>query len=318
MITRNILSVSLFTLALAFNGFAQEDATSTSDIESLAQEANAENNESSIEQTDATDTSEPVDAGDVAQAPADSVAQDSSAKDTAAKVSYYYDDDDEQDYIEESRAEYRARKEGFSRAAAYGFRAGLGVSKSFLGTNTSGWGLGFELNGGALARLPMYSDILAVQAELDFSYRYYSYKQNVSYAVSEGKSDNVRTGKNKASINEMLFEIPILLQCFFGESGFFIGLGGDISLRMNGSSEFEQKFDGDSETQTESNSIPTVGVEFGGAFEMGYTLSDHVQLDFRVVQNITNMLDTDLVAVSEFKKTKLQPMHFNFGVIFIL
>ena len=143
------------------------------------------------------------------QASADSV----EAPDTTEVASTNIDEEDDEapHYINENASEYRARKEGFSKGVQFGIRAAAGASKSF-GKGASDWNLGPEFGGGLMARLPLGRSF-AVATELDFTYRLYSY---------EGKSDY---GKNEASINEMLFEIPFMGQFVRRPEGIRFHLG---------------------------------------------------------------------------------------------
>ena len=232
------------------------------------------------------------------QAAADST----EAPDTTEVASTNIDEEDDEapHYINENAAEYRARKEGFSKGVQFGIRAGFGKG-------ASDWNLGPEFGGGLMARLPLGRSF-AVATELDFTYRLYSY---------EGKSDY---GKNEASINEMLFEIPFMGQFVFDEDGFFIGLGVNLGLKMSGDSEFKQTidFEGKTDKDKRSNTIPTVGVEVGGLFDLGYTVNRWLVVDLRVIQNFTNLLDLDLIAESTLMHSKLYTMHVTLGATFLL
>ncbi len=238
------------------------------------------------------------------QAAADST----EAPDTTEVASTNTDEEDDKapHYINENAAEYRARKEGFSKGVQFGIRAAAGVNKSF-GKGASDWNLGPEFGGGLMARLPL-GRTFAVATELDFTYRLYSY---------EGKSDY---GKNEASINEMLFEIPFMGQFIFDEDGFFIGMGVNLGLKMSGDSEFKQTidFEGTSSKDKRSNTVPTVGVEVGGLFDIGYVVNRWFVLDLRAVQNFTNLLDQDLIAESALMHSKLYTLHVTLGATFLL
>jgi hypothetical protein len=238
------------------------------------------------------------------QAAADST----EAPDTTEVASTNIDEEDDEapHYINENAAEYRARKEGFSKGVQFGIRAAAGVNKSF-GKGASDWNLGPEFGGGLMARLPL-GRTFAVATELDFTYRLYSY---------EGKSDY---GKNEASINEMLFEIPFMGQFIFDEDGFFIGMGVNLGLKMSGDSEFKQTidFEGTSSKDKRSNTVPTVGVEVGGLFDIGYVVNRWFVLDLRAVQNFTNLLDQDLIAESALMHSKLYTLHVTLGATFLL
>ena len=238
------------------------------------------------------------------QAAADSIPPADSAK--VATTNIDEEDEDTPHYIDENAAEYRARKEGFSKGVQFGIRAAAGASKSF-GKNSSDWNLGPEFGGGLMARLPL-GRTFAVATELDFSYRMYSY---------EGESDY---GKNEASIKEMLFEIPVMGQFVFDEDGFFVGLGVNLGLKMSGDSEFKQtiNFEGKTTKDKRSNTVPTVGVEIGGLFDIGYVVNRSFVVDVRAVQNLTNLLDLNLIAESALMHSKLYTMHVTLGATFLL
>lgn len=246
--------------------------------------------------------------GDSTLAANDSVQTDSSQAKDSVKVSTTNidEEDDSPHFIVENAAEYRARKEGFSRGVQFGVRIAGGVSKSF-GSESGDWNIGPEFGGGLMARLPL-GQSFGVATELDFSYRSYSY---------EGKSDY---GKNEATIDEMLFEIPVMGQLVFDEDGFFINLGVNLGLKMSGDSEFKQTIDveGKHEKDKRSNTIPTVGVEVGGLLGVGYVVNRWLMVDLRAVQNFTNLLDLDLIAESALMHSKLYTMHVTLGATFLL
>ena len=216
------------------------------------------------------------------------------------------EDEDTQHYIEENASDYRARKEGFSKGMQFGVRAQVGINNN-LGSKASDWNIGPELGAGIMAKLPLGRSF-AVSTELNFSYRHYSY---------DGKSDY---GKNEASIDEMLFEIPVIAQFIFDEDGFFIGLGPNLGLKMSGDSEFNQTidFEGTKTKDKRSNTVPTVGVEIGALLDVGCAINRWLVLDLRVIQNFTNLLDLDLIAESALMHSKLYTMHVGFGATLLL
>ena len=227
-------------------------------------------------------------------------------KDSAKVATANIDEEDETPHFVENAAEYRARKEGFSRGVQFGVRASGGISKNF-GKNSDDWNIGPEFGAGLMARLPLGRSF-GVATELNYCYRQYSY---------DGKSDY---GKNEASIKEMLFEIPVMGQFVFDEDGFFVNLGIDLGLKMNGDSEFKQTIDTEDkhEKDKRSNTIPTVGVEIGGLLGVGYVFNRWLMADLRAMQNFTNLLDLDLIAESTLMHSKLYTMHVTLGVTFLL
>ena len=216
------------------------------------------------------------------------------------------EDDESSHYIEENAADYRARKEGFSKGMQFGVRAQVGINKN-LGSKASDWNFGPELGAGIMAKLPLGRSF-AVSTELNFSYRHYGY---------DGKSDY---GKNEATIDEMLFEIPVIAQFVFDEDGLFIGVGPNLGLKMSGDSEFNQTidFEGTKTKDKRSNTVPTVGVEIGALLDVGCAINRWLVLDLRVIQNFTNLLDLDLIAESALMHSKLYTMHVGFGATFLL
>lgn len=234
----------------------------------------------------------------------ESVAEQEDSADSTVDVSEF-DEDDTPHYVNENAAEYRARKEGFSKQVQFGVRIGGGVNKHF-GKKSEDWNLGFEVGAGLMARLPIARNFSA-STELDFSYRHYGY---------EAKSDY---GRSEATVTEMLFEIPVMGQYFFDDDGFYIGFGINIGLKMQGESEFKQIIDAQDFAGKEkrSNTLPTAGVECGGLMEIGYAVNRWFTVDLRVVQNFTNTLDADLVAESTLMHSKLYTMHGGLGATFL-
>ena len=259
---------------------------------------------------DAADSSQEVAEGNGENATPDSLAQlpADSTKTAAAMDTTDIDDEDEDrpHYVNESADDYRARKEGFSKGVQFGIRIGGGINKNF-GKKAGDWNIGFEGGGGLMARLPL-GRTFGVATELNFSHRYYSYESSSDY------------GTNKATIVENLFEIPVMGQYFFDEDGFFIGIGANLGLKMTGDSEFKQTItaEGHKSTDKRSNTIPTVGVEIGGIFDLGYSVNRWFAVDLRVIQNATNLIDLDLIAESKLMHSKLYTMHVGLGATFLL
>lgn len=239
---------------------------------------------------------------------ADSSVQDSSAADsTKNNVIDMDDEEDSRDYfVTESKNDYQARKEGFSRRIQFGARVAAGTNMAF-GDN-DGWNLGVDVAGGIFARLPLTSSGLSVVSGLEFGYRHYSY---------DGKSDY---GKNEATISQMLFDIPVLLQFAIDEDGLFFGLGTDIQLKMQGESEFKQTIDTKEvhAKDKRNNTLPTTGVEVGITADIGYSITSWCQVDVRGTFNFTNLLDQDVIAESALMGAKLHLLHLNAGVTFLL
>ncbi len=242
------------------------------------------------------------------QVPADSAVSDSTLADSAkvATMNIDEEDDDTPHYITENAAEYRARKEGFSRGVLFGVRVSGGANKSF-GQKSGDWNIGPEFGAGLMARLPL-GEIFGVATELNYSYRNYSYESESDY------------GEYEATIKEMLFEIPVMGQFVVDEDGLFFALGVNLGLKMSGESEFKQTItaEGHKSKDKRSNTIPTVGVEIGGLADIGYVVNRWLVMDLRVVQNFTNLLDLDLIAESTLMHSKLYTMHVSLGATLLL
>ena len=267
-----------------------------------AGEATQSNGEQGYSYGESTNSEDNSSEGDSTQTAADS----SQAPAKVATANIDEEDDDRPHYVNESAAEYRARKEGFSKGVQFGVRATGGANKSF-GKKADDWNIGYDFGGGLMARLPL-GGTFGVATELSFSYRHYSYEGKTNYS------------KNSATIDEMLFEIPIMGQYIFDEDGLFVGLGINLGLKMNGDSEFKQTttIDGKQVKSTNSNTVPTSGVEIGGLFDLGYIVNRWLVVDIRVVQNFSNTLDMNLIAESPLMHSKLYTMHTSLGLTFLL
>jgi hypothetical protein len=202
-----------------------------------------------------------------------------------------------------SKAEInRQRTEGFARSILLGVHANLGVN-TLIGQDTDGWGLGFQGSAGVLVTLPLGVKYLNMVPELVFSYRHYSYAAETDF------------GDDEASIDVMMFEIPLIVRYTFADYNFFVGLGLNLGLKLTGSSEFTQNLDmGDDETRT--NTIPTTGFELGAALDIGYMLTRWVQVNIRAVQGFTNLLNPTLASGGEkkFADANFLTSYVQFGV----
>ena len=187
-----------------------------------------------------------------------------------------------------SKAEInKARTEGFARTILLGIHGSLGVN-TLIGQDTDGWGLGFQGSAGVLVTLPLGVKNLNMVPELVFSYRHYSYATETDF------------GDDEASIDIMMFEIPLIVRYTFVDYNIFVGLGLNLGLKLTGSSEFCQNLDmGDDQTRT--NTIPTTSFELGAALDLGYLLTRWVQINVRLVQGFTNLLNQTLASGGEKK-----------------
>ena len=335
---RFAIAILAGSLAIA-NAFAQsdyEDSVEAPDQETVDQAAPSEEEDSASysysdegasttstteEEPWPTSTEEPAADTTAAKATTDTDSDEEEEEEDAPEVATTNideEDDDTPHYIEENAADYRARKEGFSKGMQFGVRAQVGINNNF-GTKASDWNIGPELGAGIMAKLPLGRSF-AISTELNFSYRHYSYEGKFEYNQIDTDSDEKTYSKNEATIDEMLFEIPVIAQLVFDEDGFFIGFGANLGLKMSGDSENEQtiNFAGTRMKETRSNTIPTVGVEIGGIFDVGCAINRWLVLDLRVIQNFTNLLDLDLIAESALMRSKIYTMHVGFGATFLL
>lgn len=260
----------------------------------------------------------PPDTAQGAEAPAEPAAtgeavQDSTVKEepkteTAKAQETDFDEvESRPTFVSETAADYRARKEGFSKSIQFGFRVGGGINLNLLGRDTDGWNVGADVEGGMMAKLPLGNDFVAA-AGLDFGYRSYSYEADTDY------------GHNEASVSEMLFEIPVFLQYNFMDDGFFAGIGLNVGLKMQGETEFKQTIvkKGKTYKDKRSNTLPTAGVELGGLLDIGYVVNKNIVIDLRLIQNMTNLLNDNVIAESTLMKSNLLTSHAVLGVTFLL
>ena len=203
-----------------------------------------------------------------------------------------------------SKAEInRQRAEGFARSILLGARASAGVN-TFIGNETSGWGLGFQGSAGLLVQLPLGVKNLNMVPELVFTYRHYSYSSETDF------------GDNDASIDIMMFEIPLIVRYTFVDYNIFVGLGLNLGLKLSGSSEFNQNIDM-GEDKTYDNTIATTGFGLGAAVDVGYMLTRWVQLNLRLVQGFTNLLNQTLNAEHSFKDSNFLTSYASVGICFL-
>lgn len=203
-----------------------------------------------------------------------------------------------------SKAEInRQRTEGFARTIILGVHASAGVN-TFIGQDTDGWGLGFQGAAGLSVQLPLGVKNLNMVPELVFSYRHYSYATDTEF------------GDDDASIDIMMFEIPLVVRYTFVDLNMFVGLGLNLGLKLSGSSEFNQNLDL-GEDKTRSNTIATTGFELGAAVDLGYMLTRWVQLNIRLVQGFTNLLNQTLNAEASFKDSNFLTSYASVGICFL-
>ena len=300
-----------------------ETATESETTESAATKQATE----SAEQTETAATGDSTQVADsTATAKADSTVKDSTKKTASiVKITEENEDDyedcteadstntecvevDESDtydrYIQENAEQYRARKEGFSRSIQLGLRATGGMNTLF-GKKSDGWGFGYQGGGGIMVKMPVGIRYVSLVPEIDFIYRKYNFEKSNDYSKSE------------ASIEYMLFEIPIIIRYTFDEDNFFVGLGMNVDLKLTGSSKFTQKMKETGEKDKRNNSLPTSGVELGGVFNLGYAINRWFVVDVRVVQCFTNLLNEGAIAESSLSKAHLYTFYTSLGLTFV-
>lgn len=195
----------------------------------------------------------------------------------------------------------RQRNEGFARAVLLGVRGQIGTNTFLLGENDDGWGMGFQIGGGLMVKMNLGIKHLSLAPELTFNYRYYTYEKDMEIYT------------NKANIDIMMFEIPMIVRYSFEDLGadIYVGLGVNLGLKLTGSSEFSTS------GETRENTVATSGMEVGGVFDLGYMLTRWVSIDVRVVQCFTSLLNETLVAEEAFSKSSLNTFYTSLGVTFM-
>ena len=199
-----------------------------------------------------------------------------------------------------SKAEInRQRTEGFARTILLGVHGSAGTN-TFIGHETGGWGLGYQGSAGLLMQLPLGVKNLNIVPEVLFAYRHYRYATDTDF------------GKDDATVDIMMFEIPLVVRYTFVDYNIFLGLGLNLGLKLTGSSEFNQDV---GETITRSNTIPTTSFEMGAALDLGYMVTRWVQMNIRIVQGFTNLLDKILISGGEtaFRESNFLTTYITLG-----
>lgn len=194
----------------------------------------------------------------------------------------------------------RQRTEGFARPVLLGVRAQGGIN-TFFGENSDGWELGFQGGAGLLLKMSLGVKNVSLVPELTFNYRRYTYEKEMS--------DGLYT--NEAIINVIVFEIPIVIRYTFEDYDFFIGLGLNLGLKLNGTSTFT------SSGGTRENTVATSGMEIGGALDLGYMMSRNIHLNLRVVQCFTSLLNKTLVDEPTFYDSSLNTFQTTIGISYL-
>lgn len=194
----------------------------------------------------------------------------------------------------------RMRNEGFARAVMLGIRAQVGTN-TFFGENSDGWKMGFQAGGGLMLKMNFMLKDLSLVPELTFNYRHYAYEKDM----------NIYT--NTGSIDIFIFDIPIIFRYTFEDYNFYVGLGLNMGLKLNGTSEFKNG----AATESQDNTISTSGMEVGGAFDLGYMLTRWVHVNIRVVQCFTSLSNKSLMREDIFLESSLNTFYTTVGVSFL-
>ena len=195
----------------------------------------------------------------------------------------------------------RMRNEGFARAVMLGVRAQVGTN-TFFGENSDGWKMGFQAGGGLMLKMNFMLKDLSLVPELTFNYRHYAYEQDMDAGYT-----------NTGSIDIFIFDIPIIFRYTFEDYNFYVGLGLNMGLKLNGTSEFKNG----AATESQDNTISTSGMEVGGAFDLGYMLTRWVHVNIRVVQCFTSLSNKSLMREDIFLESSLNTFYTTVGVSFL-
>lgn len=210
-----------------------------------------------------------------------------------------------------SRSEIsKQRSEGFSQSVFLGARLQGGFN-TFLGSHSDGWGAGWNVGGGLIIKISMFTKNFSIVPELTFNYRQYNYEKEMNDLYT-----------NKAKINIMLFELPIMFRYTFDQYDFFAAAGLHLGLKLMGSAEYgsEPKAGviADSDNGLKSTTeIATTNMEVGFAIEGGYMLTRNIHVNLRIVQSITNLLNQGLTVKQPFDKATLLTFYTNAGISFL-
>jgi hypothetical protein len=211
-----------------------------------------------------------------------------------------------------SRSEIsKQRSEGFSQSVFLGARLQGGFN-TFLGTKSDGWGAGWNVGGGLIIKISMFTKNFSIVPELTFNYRQYNYEKDMNDLYT-----------NKARINIMLFELPIMFRYTFDQYDFFAAAGLHLGLKLMGSAEYGSEpkagviADKENSGLKSTTEIATTNMEVGFAIEGGYMLTRNVHLNLRIVQSFTNLLNHGLTVKQPFDEATLLTFYTNVGIAFL-
>ena len=207
-----------------------------------------------------------------------------------------------------SRSEIsKQRSEGFSQSVFLGARLQGGFN-TFLGSNSEGWGAGWNVGAGLIIKISMFTKNFSLVPELTFNYRQYNYEKDMDVYT------------NKAKLNIMLFELPIMFRYTFEQYDFFAAAGLHLGLKLMGDSEFSSEANGgvvSNNGNKSSNTFVSTNMEVGLAIQGGYMLTRNVHIDLRIVQSFTNLLNQGLTVEESFVKSTLLTFYANLGISFL-
>ena len=207
-----------------------------------------------------------------------------------------------------SRSEIsKQRSEGFSQSVFLGARVQGGFN-TFLGSNSDGWGAGWNVGAGLIIKISMFTKNFSLVPELTFNYRQYNYEKDMDVYT------------NKAKLNIMLFELPIMLRYTFDQYDLFAAAGLHLGLKLMGDTEFSSEANGGVVTgnaDKSTNTFVSTNMEVGMAIEGGYMLTRNIHLNLRIVQCFTNLLNQGLTVEPSFTNSTLLTFYTNVGVSFL-
>ena len=205
-----------------------------------------------------------------------------------------------------SRSEIsKQRKEGFSQSVFVGARVQGGFN-TFLGSNSDGWGAGWNAGAGLLIKISMFTKNFSLVPELTFNYRHYGYEKDMEIYT------------NKAHMNVMLFELPIMFRYTFDQYDFFVAAGPHLGLVLTGDTEFSSEPTGGiGNTSKSSNTFRPANMEVGLALEGGYMFSRNFQISLRVAQSFTNLLNQTVTVEPSFTSSTLLTFNTTLGITFL-
>ena len=169
--------------------------------------------------------------------------------------------------------------------------------------HVSGWGAGWNVGAGLIIKISMFTKNFSLVPELTFNYRQYNYEKDMDVYT------------NKAKLNIMLFELPIMFRYTFEQYDFFAAAGLHLGLKLMGDTEFSSEANGGVVTgnaDKSTNTFVSTNMEVGMAIEGGYMLTRNIHLNLRVVQCFTNphLLHQRRCIVPVLETVMLSPSHF--------